>query len=234
MSDPTSPAWCGLCHTLHDRPECPGELRATGNERHGWRVHVESAHGVEAYGVLVAPCGDLWRARILTYPNVLWVVPGGTASMKFAGATPQEAEAKAIAFVEAHLRARGLGRRDGVEPVLSGKIVVEAAGTGAYAKDSGPARRKPRTLPLRYGPLRPSAPGWTMNLSRDGLFVATPSPLEPAGPVAITLDLMGYNVRLRGKVVWRRAEIEPGRPLGMGVRLIAPPQAYTSFYQSLP
>jgi len=48
-----------------------GDLRATGDERHGWRVAVETPHGIEAYGVLVAPTHERWRARILTFPNVL-------------------------------------------------------------------------------------------------------------------------------------------------------------------
>lgn len=227
--------WCPTCCSVHEPGEaCPGELRATGNERHGWRVHVETPTGVEAIGVLVAPCHERWRARILTYPNVLWTIPGGGNTLKFVGRTPQEAEAKAIAFVEAHVLSLGLTRRDGLEPVHVGKLVFEAAGTGAYRKDAGPARRKVRTLPLQFGPFRPVAPGWTMNLSRDGLFISTPAPLDPRDPVTLAVDLLGYTVRMRGRVVWSRQEILPGRPLGMGIQLIAPPQAYTSFYQSLP
>lgn len=64
------------------------EAPATGPERHGWRVHVETSRGVEAIGVLVAPSGDLWRSRILTYPNVLWTAPGGRSTLKFLAPTP--------------------------------------------------------------------------------------------------------------------------------------------------
>ena len=227
--------WCSVCDTIHEPGRsCPGELFATGNERHGWRMHVETPAGIEAIGVLVAPCHDHWRARILTYPNLLWVVPGRSATMKFLGATPQEAESRAIAFVNTHIDDRGYVRRNTLDPVIVGKLVVEAEGTGPYPKQAGPARRKVRSLPLHFGTVRPTAPGWTMNLSRDGLFVSTPDPLSPRDPIALRVDLLGYDVRLRGHVVWRRVEIEPGRPLGMGVRLLAPPQAYTSFYTSLP
>ena len=56
-------AVCGTLHGPHD--ECPGELRITQPERHGWRVLVSTGHRTEVYGVLIAPTRDCWRARIL-------------------------------------------------------------------------------------------------------------------------------------------------------------------------
>jgi hypothetical protein len=77
LGDRVGLAWCSVCGGNHQSPkECPGELRATGPERHGWRVTVDTPYGFEAYGVLVAPSVELWRARIITYPNVLWMVRG--------------------------------------------------------------------------------------------------------------------------------------------------------------
>ena len=83
--------YCSVCGGDHARrQDCPGELRATGPERHGWRVAVETPYGLEAYGVLVAPSFDVWRARVITYPNILWTVPGGAVTLKFAGTTAQD------------------------------------------------------------------------------------------------------------------------------------------------
>ena len=61
---------------------------------------------IEVYGALVAPAGRLWRARILTYPNTLWAIPGDGGPMKFVGGTPQAAERQAIAFIEEHCAKR--------------------------------------------------------------------------------------------------------------------------------
>jgi hypothetical protein len=97
--------WCPVCGTAHGDPMlCPGELRATGAERPGWRVQVETPLGHEAIGVLVAPCRDLWRARVLTYPNVLWTLPGGRATIKFVGAREPE-ETGRVLYI--HLDVRG-------------------------------------------------------------------------------------------------------------------------------
>ena len=80
--------WCEICCTTHlPSHRCPGDLQATEDERHGWRVNVETPQGIEGYGVLVAPTSGPWRARILTYPNILWLVPGGRATIKFVGDT---------------------------------------------------------------------------------------------------------------------------------------------------
>ena len=68
-----SHGFCRVCGTEHQGPaSCPGELPATGVERPGWRVQVETPFGHEAIGVLLAPSHEQWRARIVTYPNVLW------------------------------------------------------------------------------------------------------------------------------------------------------------------
>ena len=78
--------WCPVCCCRHrDKKDCPGELLATGPERQGWRVNVQTSTGIEACGVLVAPAGDSWRARILTFPNILWTVPDGSGTLKFVG-----------------------------------------------------------------------------------------------------------------------------------------------------
>lgn len=223
--------WCGTCGTAHVGPStCPGPLRATGAERPAWRVNVETPFGHEAIGVLLAPSHDVWRARIMTYPNVLWTLPGGHGTIKFVGDTKEEAEARAIAFVEEHVRAKRYLRRDGLE-------AVDALAAGA-SRPPAPlfivAPRKRSCLPLRWGVDRASVRGVTVNVSADGMFIGAVAPETDGRSLAIHLDLDGHTVPMRGFVMWNRRRSEPGRPKGMGVRLSEPPRLYQSFVAALP
>jgi Tfp pilus assembly protein PilZ len=222
-----------VCGGSHATPrECPGDLRATGPERHGWRVTVETPYGLEAYGVLVAPSLDLWRARIITYPNVLWTVPGGDFSLKFAGATPQEAESSAVAFVEGHIKSRGYVRRDTQDtPAVSG-YPAEAQARAAAA--AGPALRKMRALPVRFGTGPTLFAAMTGNLSESGLFLMTLAPFDPGTGLRVLIDLDTGPIGLKGQVVWQRSRPDLGRPVGMGVHLISPPGPYREFVVELP
>jgi|WetSurMetagenome_2_1015567.scaffolds.fasta_scaffold273158_2 hypothetical protein len=222
--------WCGTCGTAHEGPAtCPGALRATGAERPAWRVNVETPFGHEAIGVLLAPSHDVWRARIITFPNVLWTLPGGHGTIKFVGDTREEAEARAIAFVEEHVRAKRYVRRDGLD-VVGG---VSGA-TGSPAPIFASAPRKRSCLPLRWGPQRASVRGVTINVSVEGMFIGAVTPESLGKPILIHLDLDGHTLPLSGFVMWSRRRSEPGRPLGMGIRLSEPPPLYQSFVASLP
>jgi Tfp pilus assembly protein PilZ len=225
--------FCTVCGGSHAKSgDCPGELRATGPERHGWRVAVETPFGIEAYGVLVAPSFDLWRSRIITYPNVLWTVPGGALTLKFAGRTPREAESQAVAFVEGHINARGYVRRDRLDLPAVSRIQAEAA---AQARATpGPALRKMRALPVQFGDGRALYAAMTGNLSESGLFVMTLVPFEPGTGLHVHIDLDTGRVGLGGRVVWKRQRVVLGRPVGMGVQLIAPPEPYREFVLELP
>jgi Tfp pilus assembly protein PilZ len=225
-------AWCSICGGSHLTPrECPGELRATGPERHGWRVAVDTPYGLEAYGVLVAPSLELWRARIITYPNVLWTAPGGSVTLKFAGNTPQEAEASAVAFIEGHIKSRGYARRDTPNAPEVLPFQTEAQAALALA---GPALRKLRALPVRFGNGPSLFSAMTGNVSESGLFVMTIAPFSPGSDLRVVLDLESGPVGLKGQVVWQRPRPVAGRPVGMGVRLIAPPGNYRDFILELP
>ncbi len=225
-------AWCGVCGGRHVRPqECPGDLRATGTERHGWRVTVETPHGFEAYGVLVAPSDDLWRARILTYPNVLWTAPGGAVTIKFVGATPQDAEARAVAFVEDHIRACGYLRRDALDVT---KVAAYNAEAQAKLAAGGPAVRKLLAFPVRFGGANATFSAMTANLSESGLFLVTMAPFEAGVGLRVVMDLENGPVGLRGHVVWKRERPVLGRPIGLGVRLVSPPDPYREFVLELP
>ena len=222
--------WCGVCGSAHAEPrDCPGDLRATGDERHGWRVAVETPHGIEAYGVLVAPTHEKWRARILTFPNVLWTIPGGAATLKFVGATPQTAEALAVSFIEGHIRSRGYARRD----------ALDAVSTGAYRAEARPgtviaaALRKPHAMPVRFGQGAALFSAMTANVSECGLFVATMAPLDSGAALRLMVSLETGPLGMKGEVVWSRPKIVLGRPVGMGVRLDEPPSLDQEFVREI-
>ena len=73
----------------------------------------------------------------------------------------------------------------------------------------------------------------TVNLSETGMFVGARRILEPGSAVSVDLVLRDARPKLRGVVVWSRSLPQPGLPVGMGVRLFAPPPAYSSFVASL-
>ena len=225
-------SFCPVCGTGHSGPAtCPGELRATGSERPGWRVTVETPFGHEAIGVLLAPSHDQWRARIVTYPNVLWTAPGGRGALKFVGNTREEAEAQAIVFVEQHVLAKRYLRRDGLAPA---EVKRPSSPGGSVHPLVAVVPRKSRILPVRFGIDRVIARGVTINLSCDGMFVGVGSPVDSGNSLLIHLDLNGHTLPLHGLVMWNRWHAEPARPVGMGIRLSDPPPFYQSFVDALP
>jgi len=224
--------FCCVCGTSHlGQASCPGELRATGAERPGWRVHVETPFGHEAIGVLLAPSHDRWRARIVTYPNVLWTAPGGRGTLKFVGDTPEEAEAQAILFVERHVQAKRYLRRDGLAP--SGVGVASKPTAGEARPVIAAVQRKSRCLPVRFGLERAITRGVTVNLSVEGMFVGVVSPEDGGRSLLIHLDVDGHTLPLRGLVMWNRRRTEPERPAGMGILLSNPPPLYGSFVAAI-
>ena len=182
--------------------------------------------------MLVAPSLDLWRARIITYPNVLWTVPGGSLTLKFAGDTPQEAEAGAVSFVEGHIKTRGYVRRDTPDAPEVSRYRAEAQARALAA--AGPALRKMRALPVRFGSGPTLFAAMTGNLSESGLFLMTLAPFDPGTDLRVLIDLDTGPVGLKGQVVWQRPRPVSGRPVGMGVQLISPPGSYREFVIELP
>jgi Tfp pilus assembly protein PilZ len=192
-------------------------------------VAVETPHGIEAYGVLVAPTHERWRARILTFPNVLWTIPGGAATLKFVANTPQRAEALAVSFVEGHIKTRGYVRRDQMDPANPGRFGAEMShGVAASA-----VLRKAHALPVRFGNGPTLFSAMTANLSESGMFVATMAPLDAGNALRVMMSLATGPVGMKGEVVWSRPKIVLGRPVGMGVRLLAPPSLYQEFVREL-
>ena len=226
--------WCPVCCCRHrDRRDCPGELLATGPERQGWRVNVQTPTGIEACGVLVAPSGDSWRARILTFPNILWTVPDGRGTLKFVGRNAGEAERQAITFVRQHIRDRGYTMRDEVVLYEPGAIEAEAAPGGLIVPSGPPALRKVRFLPVRFGVAQITEIAGTGNLSETGLFIITGSPEIDGIWLNLLLDVDDDPIGLRGLVRWRNRQHRAGRSPGMGVQLNEPPPSYLSYVRTL-
>jgi hypothetical protein len=224
--------WCPVCCTRHQsKKDCPGELPATGPERHGWRVNFQTRRGIDACGVLIAPSAGLWRARILTYPNVLWTVPGGQGTLKFVGRSAREVEQQAIAFLREHIRARGYTMRDEVSHAEPGEFEPEA---GAIARPAGPpAVRKVRFLPIRYGLRQVTEIAGTGNLSESGLFIISNSPEDAGIWLNMMLDIGGDEIGLQGLVRWMNKRHKLGRSPGMGVQIDAPPPSYLDYIREL-
>lgn len=224
--------WCPVCSTQHaGRRECPGELLATGPERHGVRLSVSGDGIREVYGVLVAESGDLWRARILTYPNMLWSVPGGRGTLKFAGTSAFEVQAKALDFVRRHCAARGIRILEQTADVDNGVVDPEAAPVQAprFAQEE----RLPHTLPVRYGEAKTLLNGVTADLSHGGLFIVSEDLLPVGSEIKMLLQLDQYSIPLMGKVAWRRDVAKGCKAAGIGVELRNPPSMYARYVDSI-
>jgi len=196
-----------------------------------WRVAATTPDGVRGYGVLLAPVGAVWRARIVTFPNVLWMVPGGGDTMKFMAKKQHVVLQEAIDFVRLHCVSRGHLLRDELQAVGSPGRSVSV---GPRPDPSTPtAPRFHRRLPVHFGRSRPTILGHTGNLSETGLFVATPTPLTLGELLGLSLQLEHAKVPLRASVAWRRMDRGPGLDCGMGVSLVNPPTTYTRYIHAL-
>lgn len=179
----------------------------------------DTPRGVRTYGVLLAPSYGLWRARLITYPRLPWVIEGGRGAIKFSGSSAEQAESKAIEYLEQWCAEHACRRRE--------------AAADAPAQPGFPQPRKRRCMPIRYGPDSPTRLATTVNLSTHGLYVAMPAPPEPGTMLCLELELYDHVAAMRGMVAWRRESLQPGRPRGAGIRLIDAPAVYRSFVKGL-
>jgi Tfp pilus assembly protein PilZ len=118
------------------------------------------------------------------------------------------------------------------ETPLVSQYGAEAAAQAVAAP--GPALRKLLAVPVRFGDGPTLFSAMTGNLSESGLFVVTLVPLAPGTGVRVVIDLNAGPVGLRGQVAWKRPHPHLGRPVGMGVELLAPPPDYKEFVVELP
>ena len=229
MSKPED--WCAVCCTRHTAVrDCPGNLLATGPERHARKFTVTQGKRLEYYGVLIAEAGELWRARIFTYPNMLWSVPGGRGTIKFVGANPAEAEARAIEFLREHCEQREFVMVEAGDERVPGQVEPEDSDR------SVPRRAKevryPCRVQVRFGMDKARRPARTSNLSANGLFVVTNRPVPEGQAICLLFDLEDCALPLIGTVVWVRPE-EPGKPGGMGIQLDRPPALYRGYVEEV-
>lgn len=258
-------AWCTHCGTNHGSDEaCPWPLDVTGPEQCLWRQTIAAPHGREAVGVLVAPVGPRFRARIVTYPKMLWAIPGGRVVMKFLGDTAAQAGMAARAFVETRLGISEmvppdipLNSRPGAEQdiVIVGPVddddasdpsrIVRGSVDVSEAVEQIRDRRDPESpviasprkahrLSAQWGTMRPSHVADTGNVSDSGLFLVTMSPIDPGARIVVRLQLGPLSMPLKGRVVWHRGRLESGLPPGMGVCLVRPPAVYVDYVNRLP
>jgi hypothetical protein len=182
--------------------------------------------------VLLAECGEQWRARIMTFPNVLWLVPGGVTSLKFIAPTNGEAEAQAINFIRAHCRSRNLQVR---EPAgrSSGSRATQEANVDVFTPPTAETLRKIRFLPVRFGVVGATEPGGTGNLSQTGIFIITCLPLDNGARLKMTLDVDERDIAMDGCVRWMQRSPHGGQSPGMGVQLLSPPAPYVDYVRKL-
>ena len=196
-----TPAWCGRCGTQHAADSRCREVSVIGPEKPRWRVAVETSEGIRGYGVLVAKADHRWRARIVTFPNILWMVPGGGDTVKFFGRTEDETVRRAIDFVRQHCVQKGHLMRDEVQFLApASRVSVPAAQVPVPAPQPaspviavgrpGPtAPRYTRRLPVRFGRSTPDLLGYPGNLSETGLFVATQRLAVEGALLGLSLEL---------------------------------------------
>ena len=229
---PKGDPWCTVCCTRHTPGrDCPGNLLATGPECHGRKFSVAQDNRLEYYGVLIAEAGDYWRARIFTYPNMLWSVPGARGTIKFAGATATEAEAQAVEFLREHCEQRRYSMQDAADDPQAGQVEEENADQAA-AKGRR-QERHPCKVPVRFGEEKATQVATTANLSKGGIYLATDKPIAKGKRVRMLLDVQAYTIPLVGTVAWVRLKEEPGKPKGMGVQLQQPPALFQRYVEEV-
>jgi hypothetical protein len=228
---PSTAEWCPVCSTRHDEAGvCPGEVAATGEEAVSSKSMYLTPRGWEIYGVLTAPVGDRYRARIASLPRTLWTVPGGTGTIKFLGDSADDVEKQADEFIRTHCKKR-LYR-----PIEDVTIQDPSGNPDEPLVDRRNGRSAPRKDALlwaMWGTEEPREEARTYNLSVDGMFLVTTSPAESGTPVKILLHVADGKVMLSGTVVWSRQQPEQGRPCGMGILLNRPPDCYIEYIRQL-
>jgi len=115
-----------------------------------------------------------------------------------------------------------------VDPALVNKWV--------YRGDRQAYARVPVRFPVEYGQAGMAGHGTCTNLSRGGMFIATPQPTPPGSQVALTFNLpnLSHTFSMLARVVWNhRDETKPDAPSGMGVQFLDPKPAEGALIDAL-
>ena len=148
--------------------------------------------------MLIAEAGDYWRARVFTYPNMLWSVPGGRGTIKFAGATAKEAGTRAIEFLNEHCEARRCTMQEAAIESPVGQVEKENA--DPLSPQGGREERHPCKVPIRFGEERSTQAATTANLSTGGIYLATDKPLKKGQHVRMLIDVQDYSIPLTARI----------------------------------
>jgi hypothetical protein len=182
-----------------------------------WQSCFETNRGETTFLITRTEWAGRWCARIFAHPNIPWSIPGGGPAIKFISDDPQECRDDALRFLLDFCNKKG--------------YTDLSAGTESAEEDR--ASRVPQTIPLVWGMERPTTPGASVNVSTNGMFVATDLPPEPGTVVKIRLKLGALSLPLRGRVTWNRPVTDTDRNLqaGMGIHLLSPPSIYKAHIQ---
>ncbi len=92
-----------------------------------------------------------------------------------------------------------------------------------------------RRVEIRYGADRPRYIGYSRNVSRSGMMVASVRPFAPGTLLHLEVKLPSATYRLLGRVIWAREGpvqwMTTGR-VGMGIALIRPPDDFLQVVQA--
>jgi len=220
-------AWCEVCCSQHGglRP-CPGHVDVDEPERRGRCFVARSGKRVEHYQTLVAPTGELWRARIFTRPGKLWGVPDGEGTAKFYDDTETDAERQAVKFIYRRCRSLGL---DVSEVATDAIAPPDDTSAGRRTTD----RRYDRWLPALFGIEVATHVAYVSNVSRTGVFLATDRPLPVGQRVNIVLHSDHFTIPLVGNVTRIILPSAGREAAGMDVELDDPPFRYLEYISKL-
>ncbi len=80
--------------------------------------------------------------------------------------------------------------------------------------------RTPIVIQINYHTVDSFFRDFADNISAEGMFIATPKPLEPGTKLSLEFLLPGcnYPIRVKAEVTWNRNIHDVGRSRGMGVK----------------
>jgi hypothetical protein len=96
--------------------------------------------------------------------------------------------------------------------------------------------REKRRVMVRFGIDRPEKTGFTMNVSRSGMFLRTNTVFKPGTRIQLEIVLPDRSFGLWAQVVWAKKvppQLAHVLDCGMGVRFLEPLDEWLVFHQTL-
>lgn len=124
--------------------------------------------------------------------------------------------------------AHGVAFEQPVDPALVNQWV--------YRSEQQAFARAPIRFPVDYAQAGTAGRGTCINLSRGGMFIATPQPAPPGSQVALTFNLptLSHTFSMLARVVWMHSdETKPGAKGGMGVQFLDPKPSEGALIEAL-